>query len=134
MTVLFDSSAWLAHLFGEPGVEEVNRIFDDLNNDVLISALSIPEIYGRLKSLGIESKWDEVWATYSPLFSKVLPVNEKVAHQAVTLRDVATKRLPTIDSLIAATAAVHGLTLVHRDPHFAAIPATHLQQLRLQEK
>lgn len=51
MTFLLDSSAWLAHLFGESGAEQVNLLFDEPNNEVSISALSIPEVYGRLKAL-----------------------------------------------------------------------------------
>ncbi len=46
----------------------------------------------------------------------------------------ATKRLPTIDALIAATAVQNKAVLVHRDPHFEAIPIEQLQQLKLPEK
>lgn len=53
---------------------------------------------------------------------------------AIHLRAVTPQRLPMIDGLIAATAAVHGLTLVHRDPHLAAIPAGVLKQIKLPEK
>jgi PIN domain nuclease of toxin-antitoxin system len=50
LSVLLDSSAWLAHLFGEPGVEQINLLFDDADNEIYISALSIPEVHGRLKA------------------------------------------------------------------------------------
>ena len=131
MTHLLDSSAWLAHLFGLPGVEQVNSLFDDPRITVHLSVLSIPEVYARLNSLGQPEHWEEVWTTYSALFSKVLPVDEAVAHQAVRLRATTPQRLPTIDSLIAATATIHQLTLVHRDPHMAAIPADSLRQMQL---
>ncbi len=132
--VLLDSSAWLTHLFAESGVEQMNLLFDDLQNEIYIAALSIPEVYGRLKAIGRESYWPDVWRTYSELFNGVLSVNEAGAHQAILLRAAAPKRLPTMDGLIAATAIVHKLTLVHRDSHFAAIPANLLQQLYLPEK
>ena len=132
--VLLDSSAWLAHLFGEPGAEQVTLLFDDPDNEVAISALSIPEVYGRLKAMGAGGHWEEVWDTYTILFSKVLPAGEIVAHQAVALRAAATARLPTIDGLIAATAVVHGVMLVHRDPHFTTIPLELLPQLHLPDK
>jgi predicted nucleic acid-binding protein len=118
---LLDSSAWLAHLFGES------------NNEVSISALSIPEVYGRLKALGIASHWSEVWDTYAALFAKILPADEKVAYRAVALREVASSRLPTVDALIAA-AAVADLTLVHRDPNFTALSSNALRQQMLPEK
>jgi predicted nucleic acid-binding protein len=57
-----------------------------------------------------------------------------IAQAAIRLRVTTLQRLPTIDSLIAATAAVHGLTLVHRDPHLAAIPTSVLKQIKLPEK
>jgi len=131
---LLDSSAWLAHLFDEPGAEQVTLLFENTPDDVVISALSIAEVYGRLKALGAEAHWEETWATYSMLFARVLAADEATAHLAIRLRSAATKRLPTIDGLIAATAAHHDLTLVHRDPHFAAIPDTLLQQIALPEK
>jgi predicted nucleic acid-binding protein len=132
--VLLDSSAWLAHLFGESGAEQVNLLFDEPNNEVSISALSIPEVYGRFKALGIATHWPEVWDTYAALFARILAADETVAYQAVALREAASSRLPTVDALIAATAAVQNLTLVHRDPHFAALPANALQQQMLPEK
>ncbi len=132
--VLLDSSAWLAHLFAEPGVEQINSLFDDIKNEVNISVLSIPEVYGRIKAIGREAHWAEVWDVYGALFTKIIPVDEAVAHHAVTLRAATPERLPTIDGLIAATAVVHKLTLVHRDPHFDTIPSNLLTQIQLAEK
>lgn len=134
MTHLLDSSAWLAHLFGEPGVEEVTLLLDDPRNQLNISALSIPEVFARLKSMGRQSHWTEVWEIYSELFSTVIPADDTIAHQAVRLRAQTSARLPTIDGLIAATAFVHQLTLVHRDPHMTAIPDPDLDQMRLPDK
>lgn len=128
MMVLLDSSAWLAHLFGEPGMEEVNQIFEEESAEVSISTVSIPEVCARLTALGRQDRWPQVWAIYSDLFTRILPVDEAVAHEAVALREGSAVRLPTVDALIAATAAVHGLTLVHRDPHMTGIPADLLSQ------
>jgi predicted nucleic acid-binding protein len=132
--ILLDSSAWLAHLFGEPGAEQVTLLFDNADDEVSISALSITEVYGRLKALGAEEHWQEVWNLYSLLFSNILAADEGIAHLAVSLRAAPSKRLPTIDGLIAATAARHEMTLVHRDPHFSAIPSGLLQQIQLADK
>ena len=134
MRVLLDTSAWLAHLFAEPGVEQVNDLFDDPQNEVNITSLSIVEVYGRLKAMGRQAHWAEVWQTYSGLFDKVLAVDVEIAQQAVVLREATPHRLPAIDALIAATAVAHHLSLVHRDPHFAAIPSTLLSQITLPEK
>jgi hypothetical protein len=90
-------------LFGESGVNEVGSLFDDPATQVNISALSIPEVYARLRAIGREDKWPDVWGTYSELFSSVIAADEAVAHKAVQLREDASKRLPTIDGLIAAS-------------------------------
>lgn len=134
MSHLLDTSAWLAHLFGEPGVEEVSRIFEDAQSEVFVSVLSLPEMYGRLKALDRQDQWPLVRDTYAELFARVLPVDESIAAAAIEFRSSAQPRLPTIDALIAATARVHGLILVHRDPHLAAIPTTSLAQLILPDK
>ncbi len=39
-----------------------------------------------------------------------------------------------MDALIAATAKIHGFKLIHRDPHFATIPADLLKQVMLPTK
>lgn len=132
--ILLDSSAWLAHLFGEPGAEQVTLLFDNAEDEVTISALSITEVYGRLKALDAEEHWQEVWELYSLLFANILAADEAIAHLAVSLRAAATRRLPTIDGLIAATAAHHEMTLVHRDPHFSAIPSNLLRQTQLPDR
>lgn len=134
MTYLFDSSAWLVHLFGESGVEEVNQLFDDSEAKIVISVLSIPEVYARLIAIQREQHWQEVWSTYTDLFARIIPVDETVAQRTNILRSNTPHRLPTIDGLIAATAAVHGCTLVHRDPHLAVIPPSLLIQMQLPEK
>ena len=74
---------------------------------------------------------DGVWENYSALFSKVLAADAPIAHRAIQLRAATPQRLPTVDALIAATAAEHDLILVHRDPHLSAIPTASLQQMRL---
>ena len=79
MSYLLDSSAWLAHLFAEPGVEEVNHLFADPRNGVSISVLSIPEVFTRLKALGRQEQWPEVWDAYAAIFTKILPVTEAIA-------------------------------------------------------
>lgn len=134
MMHLFDTSAWLAHLFGEPGVQEITQIFDDPATEVSVSVLSLLEIHGRLKSLGKQEEWPGVYQIYSALFVRTLPVDEQIAQMGIGIRSATTPRLPAIDALIAATAVVHDLTLVHRDPHIAAIVHPKLRQLILPSK
>ena len=117
-----DSSAWLAHLFGEPGADEVTTLLARSDIEVAISVLSITEVYSRLCAIGRQREWTELWSTYGLLFTAVIPADEKVAHRAIELHHASPERLPTVDGLIAATASLHGRVLVHRDPHLSRIP------------
>lgn len=134
MTHLLDTSAWLTHLFGEAGAVEVRQIFNDPHSQVFVSALSLLEVYGRLKGLRREGHWPAIHKAYAAVFTKVLPVDEHIAAMAIQLRAATPARLPSIDGLIAATAVVNDLTLVHRDSHLLAIPAEVLRQTQLPDK
>jgi predicted nucleic acid-binding protein len=128
LTHVLDTSAWLAHLFKEPGARQITRLFKEPNNRVGVSVLSLVEVYTRLRAVGREKEFKRTVEYYGILFTSFVPVSESIAHQAITLRSSATSRLPTIDSLIAATAAHHGAILVHRDPHFLALPGDEVKQ------
>ena len=134
MKALLDSSAWLAHLFGEAGGDEVHALLSDEDSEVFLSSLSLPEVFARIHSLGKSEDWPLVWQNYQPLFQDILPVDDLVAFKAIELRQACPERLPTIDSLVAATAYHHGLVLVHRDPHLASIPTSLLVSVILPEK
>jgi len=55
--------------------------------------------------------------------NELAPLSEATVELAMDLRHTATSRIATVDCLIAATAVQHGAILVHRDPHFGALPA-----------
>ena len=121
-------------MFGEPGVEQINQMFDESSAKIVISVLSIPEVYAKLKSLGQDSRWPEVWGKYALLFDRVIPVDIEIAQKSIDLRSTSTKRLPTVDALIVSTAMVNGLTVVHRDAHIGEIPEALVGQIKLPDK
>ena len=127
-THVLDTSAWLIHVFKEPGSERITELFRNEENRVVISAISLIEMYARLKSVGRASEFHPTAKFYRELFHSILPATEEIALRAVSLRRAATTRLTTIDSLIAATAAYHSAVLVHRDPHFLALSEEWLKQ------
>lgn len=131
LTHVLDTSAWLAHLFKEPGASQITSLFKDSNNRVGVSVLSLVEVYTRLRAVGREKEFKRMIEYYGYLFTSFLPVSESIALQATALRSLATSRLPTIDALIAATAAQHGAILVHRDPHFLSLATEEVNQQSL---
>ena len=85
-----------------------------------VSALTIGEIrYGvrRMPPNQHRSRL-ETWVAQelTPFFAgRVLPVDERVADRWGALRADAARALPLVDSLIAATALVHNLTIASRN-------------------
>ena len=138
MNYLLDSSALLAYYFGETGCERVRDILADERAGVEVSVLTASEVWGRLRAEGAgadaQPVFDAEWQRLSEMMTAIVPVTYEVVRRSLDLRAAAAKRLPQIDALIAATAAVRGAVLVHRDPHFLSIPADLLQQEVLVEK
>ncbi len=129
MTHLLDTSALLAHYLAEPGAERVQALFED---DAIVAGASILSLYEfelRLHQLGMDatSRAAEL-NRYRALLSEVVDVDEAVRSGAIRLRTSATVHVAAMDVLIAATASLKNATFVHRDPHFAAIPANLLKQ------
>lgn len=131
MTVLLDTSAVLAFYFGEPGADHVRDVLADARIPVALSVLTAGEFWARLRAEGAEERFDEDWHRLTELVPNVVAVSLPVVRKAIDLRRAATSRLPYIDALIAATAAEHDAVLLHRDPHFSAIPTQWLAQEQL---
>ena len=121
LTHLLDTSAWLAHVFNEPGAGEVTALFENSEATVGISVLSLLETHGRFRARGQADEYREMLETYRRLFDRILPVDEAIVLRAIALREAAPARVPAIDALIAATAAQHAAALVHRDQHLATL-------------
>jgi predicted nucleic acid-binding protein len=83
-----------------------------------------------LKSLGAEDHFGSDWQELSNLL-KTYSLDVQIVGRAVEIRRACCDRLPTVDSLIAATASFHNMVLVHRDPHIESIPRKLLRQVSL---
>jgi len=84
-----------------------------------VSALSIHELH----HISMKRSGKEVAALRShAIFAEftVIDVNYAIAVQSAELRSA--RKMPVADSVIAATAQVHGCTLISDDPHFRGIP------------
>jgi predicted nucleic acid-binding protein len=134
MNYLLDSSALVAYYFAEPGGERVRELLSDDDIDVGISVLTMAEFWSRLRAEGSADAFAEEWGVVSELLTSMHPVTLDVVGKSIELRSAANGRLPQIDALIAATTASLNAVLVHRDPHFSAVPGDLLQQEVLPEK
>lgn len=129
MTHLLDTSALLAHYLAEPGAARVQSLFEDDTVLAGTSVLALFEFDLRMHQLGLDdSARTAELNRYRALLDEVVNVDEAVRNEAVRLRTSASTRVASMDALIAGSAAVRGATLVHRDPHFAAIPERLLKQ------
>ena len=129
MTHLLDTSALLAHYLAEHGAERVQALFENAEVEAGASILSLYEFELRLHQLGVDAITRSVELNrYRDLLTEVVEVTEAVRKEAIRLRTNATAHVAAMDVLIAACASSENATLVHRDPHFAAIPANLLKQ------
>jgi predicted nucleic acid-binding protein len=134
-THILDTSAVLAHYFGEPGAERVSELWRHRTNRVAICALTLPELRTALeRAVSDAEEVDRAFRLYVDELTVTRPVPRSVAESAIALRKVATERLPLVDSIIAACAKEESAILVHRDPHLAAIPQDTVRQLVLPDK
>jgi predicted nucleic acid-binding protein len=129
-SVLLDSSALLAHYFGESRGEVVR---DHLaSGEALIAAPTCFEFRTRLTALGVpDAVSGDALKRYRLAFSEVVSVDDAVVDRAWEIRRATPTRLPTVDAFIAACASVRGATLIHADEHMAAIPTSLVSQVRL---
>jgi len=120
----------LAQYFDEPGAEQVNALMNDPSAVVGISVITLFEIATVVQhlsgsgQLGIEAMKVSKSAT-----AEIAIVSESVIERAIDLR-----RTSLADSIIAATAELYGAILVHRDPHFTALPSGRPVQELLPDK
>lgn len=135
MTHLFDTSATPAQYFDENGASRIDAL---LKNPNVISGVSILALYEVYTTILHRSSSDEVATqaveTIREAVSEVLPVTEAVLVTALDLRRASSARIALADILMAATAVRAGAVLVHRDPHFAALPAGRPAQEALPKK
>jgi predicted nucleic acid-binding protein len=129
ITHVFDTSALLAHYFGEPGAEELDRVWADPDNEIGICVLSLPELKTRLSAeVDDPEEVARAFRAYTDELTVSLKVDRTVAELAIELRETSRTRIPLVDSVIAATAACQSAILVHCDPHMAGIPKARVRQ------
>lgn len=135
MTHVLDTSAVIANYRREPGWDQVRKLLEDRSALVAISALTVVEFDTWLRHQGLSQiDRDDAVRECIGLVDSVASVTHEIADFAVGLRSQAAKRIPTVDIVIAAIAALADAVLVHRDDHFSAIPLGALKQTVLPPK
>ena len=132
MIVVLDTSALLAHHRDEGGADRVQSLFEDFDIQLLIASVTLAEFGRRMLELGASSQEvQKILSDYKHLLDGVVSIDEEIAMKALSLAEQATKRIPLVDSLIAAVACLKKATLLHRDQHFESIPKEFLKTDRL---
>jgi predicted nucleic acid-binding protein len=132
---LLDTSAIFALTDNEEGADLVEAILSKARRGevtVSISAMTAMEVY--YVSSGERGEEE---ANHLLLLVRGLPVTELSLEDALILpaaRFKARYRISVADAWIAATAAVHDLTLVHKDPEFDSLDGVSLSPLPYKAK
>jgi predicted nucleic acid-binding protein len=122
VTWLLDTSALLVFLLDEPEADTIESLLFDSQRGCAVSFASWVEVQGRLKALGLAREEIEAqMADARRLPMVTLWVDELVLQKMIELK--APAYFPFANAFIAATASVNQLALVHKDPHFASLPA-----------
>lgn len=128
MTIVLDTSALLAHHRDEEGANRVQSLFENDGIRLLIASITLTEFGRRMLELGAgPEEIQRILADYRHLLDGVVPIDEEVSMRALSLAAHATKRIPLVDSIIAAVACSQKAKLVHRDRHFDSIPKSLLK-------
>ena len=128
MNIVLDTSALLAHHRDEEGSNRVQSLFENSDVRLLIASITITEFGRRMLELGADSKEiQKVLSDYRHLLDGIVPIDEEISMRALSLASQATKRIPLVDSIIAAVACSQKAKLVHRDRHFDSIPKSLLK-------
>ena len=112
MRVVLDTSALLAHHRDEEGADGVQSLFEDANIELLIASVTLTEFGRRMLELGASpEEIQRILADYKHLLNGVVSIDEDIAVKALSLAQQAAKRIPLVDSLIAAVACLKKATL-----------------------
>ncbi len=126
---VLDTSALLAHYLGEEGADLVSSIL--LQDEGFVAAVTWLELRVKLKG---EPDAENSIRMYEEAVAGTIQITREVAAKAFELREAAATRLPSLDALIAGSAATKGYQLVHKNSHFLSIPAPFLNQIMLPTK
>ena len=133
--VILDTSALFAHCLEEAGGDIVENLLEQFPSEVHISAMTWLEFQIRLEAIHPHAQARrEILACYAELLDDPVPVTKDVVSTALEIRHRSSPRIPNADAIIAGTAKISGSTLVHRDPHLAAIPEKLVKQIVLPQK
>jgi len=131
VTYLIDSDWVVDYLKGRP---DATALVKELRPDgIAISAVTLGEVYQGV-FYGTDRKNDELMLRRFLIGTRILPVNRYVARRFAIMRGLlhhAGQGIGDLDTLIAATALHHDLTLVTRNlRHFQRIPDLKLYEPR----
>ena len=131
MRLLLDTSA-IVCLVEREFSWEIAKARMNSSSEIFISALTVVEFIRRCLARGeTEVQAQQSVDEMISLVHKVIPVDQAIANLVLTIAVNAPNRVPTVDSIIAATAMEHDAVLLHRNAHFRSIPQTMLHQEEL---
>jgi len=112
---IIDSSAWIAYL-------TKNKLAEIIDNEsrLFLSSLSLFEIKKKLMKDKITKKDISDKIDFVKKKSIILPVTDKIAEKAAEIS--IEKEIPSMDSIIYATALENNLSLITLDNDFRGLP------------
>jgi predicted nucleic acid-binding protein len=117
--MLLDSSVWIEHLTAGPRTAGKEELFER-PEDILVSAINLFEVGRYVLRTSGQAVMEDVLLHMEEC--QVVSVDAQVGRVALEL--ATTSSLHMADALIAATALLHGATLVTLDAELLALPGS----------
>lgn len=117
--MLLDSSVWVEHLTAGPRTAGKEGLFEHPES-ILVSAVNLYEVGRYVLRTSGQAVMEDVLLHMEEC--QVVPVDAQVGRAAIEL--AAASGLHMADALIAATAMLHGATLVTLDAELLALPGS----------
>jgi predicted nucleic acid-binding protein len=108
-----DSSGWLEYFADGPNAKTFANAIQDKSN-LLVSVVCVYEVYKKIKR--DYGRNEAIEAVALMMQGNVIEMNVAIALEAADISFES--RLPMADSMILATARLHGATLFTQDAHF----------------
>lgn len=115
MTVLIDSWAWIEYFKGSDRGVEVKKVLEDTDEEVIVSAVNISEVYRWVLS-GYDEKTAMEMNEVIKKRSMIIDLNEDLAVEAARLKHK--KKWGLGDSIVYATAQKQKARIMTGDPDF----------------
>ena len=119
MKYTLDTYAWIEYFEGSSQGNKVKEIIENEDESLLTPSIVLVELADAVVKGKLNVQWEDV-VRFVKLNTKIITIDENIAHAAGTLKNTLRKKHPDfgiIDAVVLATARINHSKLLTGDPH-----------------